>query len=398
FPWQSGSNGREESQEVHLNPQSGRWIPDNSRRQRHVNAAIAYNVWQYYQVTGDKEFMFFYGAQMILEIAASWSSLAEYNQEIDKFEIHGVMGPDEYHDAYPGSDEAGLRNNAYTNIMAVWVLNCALEVLKLLPRVRREELCFELDLGQKDFDRWEEITRKMKIVFHDGNIISQFEGYDKLEEFDWEGYREKYGDIQRLDRILEKEGDTPNRYKLSKQADTLMLFYLLSAEELSALFERLGYEFSHDTIPRNIDYYIKRTSHGSTLSYVVHSWVLARSDRRRAWQMFRRVLQSDIQDIQGGTTPEGIHLGAMAGSLDLIQRAFLGIEARGDVLWFNPCLPEELERLGLQVCYRRNPIRVEISKKHLTISAMDGVSETVKIGFRKKVYDFNGGESRVFLL
>jgi trehalose/maltose hydrolase-like predicted phosphorylase len=70
------------------------------------------------------------------------------------------------------------------------------------------------------------------VPFHDDGIISQFEGYDELEEFDWDGYREKYGDIHRLDRILEAEGDTPNRYKVSKQADVLMLFYLFSADEL----------------------------------------------------------------------------------------------------------------------------------------------------------------------
>jgi hypothetical protein len=111
---------------------------------------------------------------------------------------------------------------------------------------------------------------------HADGIISQFEGYDALEEFDWDGYRERYGDIHRLDRILEAEGDTPNRYKVSKQADVLMLFYLFSADELALLFEQLGYPFDHETIPKNVEYYLARTSHGSTLSQVVHSWVLAR--------------------------------------------------------------------------------------------------------------------------
>ena len=102
FPWQSGSDGREESQRIHLNPKSGRWIPDNSYRQRHVNAAIAYNIWQYYEVTADNEFLSMYGAEMILEIARFWASLAKYNQHLERYEILGVMGPDEYHDNYPG--------------------------------------------------------------------------------------------------------------------------------------------------------------------------------------------------------------------------------------------------------------------------------------------------------
>ncbi len=118
----------------------------------------------------------------------------------------------------------------------------------------------------------------MRVCFHDG-VISQFEGYELLEELDWEAYRRKYGDIQRLDRILEAEGDSPNRYKLTKQADVVMLFYLLSADELAGLLERLGYDYDDQLIPRNIEYYEPRTSHGSTLSRVVHSWMHARGDR-----------------------------------------------------------------------------------------------------------------------
>jgi alpha,alpha-trehalase len=99
-----------------------------------------------------------------------------------------------------------------------------------------------------------------------------------------------------LDRILEAEGDTSNRYKASKQADVLMLFYLFSSGELGELFDWLGYPFKAGMIPRNIHYYMTRTSHGSTLSRIVHSWVLARSDHERAWQLFQHALESDVAD------------------------------------------------------------------------------------------------------
>src|SRR6266496_1446447 len=62
FPWQSGSNGQEETQQLHLNPKSGRWLPDNSHLQRHVNIAIAYNAWQHYMISGSIEFLRFQGA------------------------------------------------------------------------------------------------------------------------------------------------------------------------------------------------------------------------------------------------------------------------------------------------------------------------------------------------
>ena len=76
FPWQSGSNGREETQQLHLNPKSGRWLPDHSHLQRHVNIAIAYNVWQHYLVTAGNGFLRFVGAELLVEIARFWASLA----------------------------------------------------------------------------------------------------------------------------------------------------------------------------------------------------------------------------------------------------------------------------------------------------------------------------------
>ena len=393
YPWQSGSDGREESQTLHLNPESGRWTSDNSRLQHHVNAAIAYNVWQYYQVTGDWEFLSFYGGEMILEIARLFASLSTYNQTLGKYEIRNVMGPDEYHDRYPDADEPGLHNNAYTNVMAVWVLCHALEVMKMLANDHRTELGQVLDIQKEEVEHWDDLSRRMYVPYHNEGIISQFEGYERLEEFDWERYRIKYGNIQRLDRILESEGDTPNRYKVSKQADVLMLFYLFSSDELRQLFRRLGYPFKYETIPQNIQYYLQRTSHGSSLSRVVHNWVTARADREQAWELFQEDLKVDIADTQSGTTPEGIHLGAMAGTVDLIQRVHTGIETRGDTLFLNPCLPTKLGKLRLCIFYRGHSLDIHITQKQMTISSKGGVAPSIKIGVRKKRYRLKPGHS-----
>ncbi len=401
FPWQSGSTGREETQHLHLNPRSGRWNPDNTHRQRHINAAIAYNIWEYHQVTDDHDFLYFYGAEMMLEIARFWASIATYNAEIDRYEIKGVMGPDEYHTAYPGRDpatEGGLDNNAYTNVMAAWVLTRALDVLDLLPKARARQLCERIGLGLEETERWQEISRKLRVPFHDDGIISAFEGYEALEELDWEAYRRKYGDIQRLDRILEAEGDSPNRYKVSKQADVLMLFYLFSADELRILFEQLGYPFAYDTIPKNIAYYMQRTSDGSTLSLVAHSWVLARADRPGSWHLFQKALDSDIADIQGGTTPEGIHCGAMAGTIDLVQRCYLGIEMRANVLLFDPALADDLARVNVRLRYRRQVLDVQATHDVLSIRSRSFTADAITVAYRNRVRDLAPGETCEFRL
>jgi alpha,alpha-trehalase len=391
YPWQSGSSGREETQQLHLNPKSGRWNPDNSHLQRHVNAALAYNIWQYYQVTEDLEFLAFYGAEMFLEIARFWASKTSFNRETGRYEILGVMGPDEYHDGYPDSPEPGLNNNTYTNFMTVWILTRAMEICRLLPETESKPLLEKLELTEEEIEHWKDITIKMKIPFHKDGIPSQFEGYEDLQEFDWEGYRAKYKDIQRLDRILEAEGDSPNRYKASKQADVLMLFYLFSAEEITHIFEQLGYEFDEKIIPRTIEYYMERTSHGSTLSRVVHSWVLARWNRTESWKLFLEALESDVADIQGGTTPEGIHLGAMAGTVDILQRAYTGIEAREGMLRFNPFIPPELESLHMHIRYRGYPLEVTITPLKLTLKTLPCPRGNVKIAFRDQITDLAVG-------
>ncbi|MGD2141128.1 MAG: glycosyl hydrolase family 65 protein, partial [Burkholderiales bacterium] len=398
FPWQSGSNGREETQVSNLNPRSQRWVPDNSYLQRHVGSAIAYNVWQYFQVTHDVEFLQFYGAELILEIARFWSSMTILNEERGRYEIHGVMGPDEFHDAYPDATEPGINNNAYTNMMAVWVLCRALDALNQLSDVRRTELSQRLDIAPEEIARWEDISRRMYIPIGDDGIINQFEGYDQLQELDWNAYRLRYGNIQRLDLILEAENDSPNRYKVSKQADVLMLFYLFSAEELGELFRRLGYTFEYETIPRNVAYYAARSSHGSTLSRVAYAWVLARSDRPSAMRYFAEALQSDVADIQEGTTSEGVHLGAMAGTVDLVQRVSTGIEVKGDVLRLNPQLPEEIDYLDMHIRYRGHSIDVHLNRDSITLRGHNDDAPPISLLVDGSIFEFASGMTREFKL
>jgi len=367
FPWQSGSDGREESQRLHLNPRSGRWNPDASARAHHIGIAVAYNAWKFYQVTGDLAYLIDYGTEMLVEIARFWVSRATYDEGRDRYSIRGVIGPDEFHSGYPSAPHDGIDNNAYTNVMAVWVIMRAFDALELLPLPNRLDLREALGLHDDELAHWDEVSRRMFVPFHDG-VISQFEGYGDLKELDWDHYRQKYGDIQRLDRILEAEDDDINRYQASKQADALMLLYLMSSDELREMLDRLGYRFTPDQIPRMVDYYMARTSHGSTLSGVVHTWVLARANRARALEFFQQVLVSDVADIQGGTTSEGVHLAAMAGSVDLMQRCFTGMETRADRIILSPLWPESLGVLALPIHYRGLHLHLRVSGKGAIIS------------------------------
>lgn len=396
FPWQSGSNGREEAQKIHLNPNSGRWVPDHSHLQHHVNSAIVYNIWQYFQATDDKEFINFFGAEVVFEIARFWASIARYNPERDRFEIHGIIGPDEYHTSYPGSERPGINNNAYTNIMAAWVIMRALDILDMLSKTRKKELLEDLRIDSEHINRWHQICEKMFVPFTDG-IIEQFEGYNKLEELNWERYHKLYGtEYLRLDRILESENDSINKYKASKQADVLMLFYLFSAEEMKETLRRLGYEFDTGSIPQIIEYYHNRTAHGSTLSRLVFSWVLSRSHREQSWHFYEKALISDFKDVQGGTTAEGIHLGAMAGTVDMIQRCYTGLEVKGDVLVLNPRLPANLTEIRQKIRYRGHWIDMVVNNTSLKISFEKGWGNPVKIQIGGHDYVFSDEITEIF--
>ncbi|WP_030245386.1 glycoside hydrolase family 65 protein [Streptomyces sp. NRRL S-350] len=398
YPWQSASDGREESQQLHLNPMSGRWLPDHSHLQRHVGSAVAYNIWQYYQSTGDRDFLATAGAEMLLEIARFWSSAATYDRARERWSIRGVLGPDEYHDAYPWAARPGLDDNAYTNVLASWVLARAQDALDVLPGYRRDELRERLALDDAELDRWQEVGRRLHVPFHD-NVLSQFDGYDRLVELDWQAYRLRYTDLRRLDRILEAEGDTVNRYKASKQADALMLWYLFSAREVRDLLRHLGYPAPHELLRRTTDHYLRRTVHGSTLSSVVHAWVLTRSDRRASWRYFRDALVADLRDSEHGTTAEGVHLGAMAGAVDLLQRCYTGLEVRGDALWLDPHLPSALGRLDLDLRYRGHwGLAIAVDRRTVTVSLREDRQEPVRIRLRGAGETIRPGQTRCFHL
>ncbi|WP_306322102.1 MULTISPECIES: glycoside hydrolase family 65 protein [unclassified Streptomyces] len=383
YPWQSGSDGREETQQLHLNPNSGRWLPDHTHLQHHVGSAIAYNVWRYWEATGDAEFLHTKGAEILLQIARFWAATATYDTALSRYRIRGVVGPDEYHDAYPDSDLPGIDDNAYTNVTAAWVLTRALDLLDLLPPPRRQELAERIGFDSGEAELWRDVSRSLHVPFHNG-VISQFAGYERLTELDWEAYANKYGDIRRLDRILEAEGDSVNRYQASKQADALMLGYLFPPAELSALFAQLGHPLDDTTWQHTVDHYLRRTSHGSTLSGLVHGWVLARARRADAWRFAHEALLGDIADVQGGTTGEGIHLGAMAGTVDLVQRGVTGLETRGDTLHLAPAPLPELtgSAYGFTLRYQGHwgvRLRILPERLRITVPASDRSPITVEL-------------------
>jgi trehalose/maltose hydrolase-like predicted phosphorylase len=178
-----------------------------------------------------------------------------------------------------------------------------------------------------------------------------------------------------------------------------MLFSLFRPEQLREIFERLGYEYGDDTMTRTVDYYDRRTSHGSTLSFVTHAAVLAHLDPESSWERFQIALSSDVDDVQGGTTREGIHMGVMCGTLDLVQRAYAGAHVRDDALCFDPCLPSRLEGMSFPMVFRGRPMLVTLGSDRLTVAVHpEAPRRTLRVGVDGDVRQLGPGERTVFEL
>lgn len=379
FPWRSARTGREVTPRHQYNLLSGRWMSDPTRLQHHINSAIVYNLWHYYLVTNDIEFLSDFGAEIILEAARFWASIAEYSPKHDRYEIKGVIGPDEYHNSYPDRPGPGLDNNAYTNVMAVWTLCRGLEVLDRLGSERRNELVRQLALSDEEFELWDAISRKMRVVFHGDGIISQFEGFEKLREFSPDLLPAEFAN-KRVDWALEAIGESADNYQVAKQADALTLFYLLTSDEIISLLARLGYEFDREQLLRTAEYYLARTTHRSSLSRIVYAGALATVDLRRSWNIYRQALDTDLHALKGESVAEGIHLGAMGGSLDILQRRYLGVDVDvSGALRLEPAVPPELGRVQLGLHYCGSDLVVAASSVGLFIRSEAGNEHSVEL-------------------
>src|SRR3954470_8213828 len=113
FPWESAASGNEETPVWAL---SGPF-------EHHITADVAIAAWNYYLVTGDKEWLRQKGYPMLKETADFWASRVERNGP-GKYEIKNVVAADEWAE--------NVDNNAFTNAAARANLNAAAAVAKIL--------------------------------------------------------------------------------------------------------------------------------------------------------------------------------------------------------------------------------------------------------------------------
>ncbi|MFW9259504.1 glycosyl hydrolase family 65 protein, partial [Nostoc sp. CALU 546] len=310
------------------------WCRD---REIHINADIPYAIWNYWQATGDDDWMQKVGAEVILDAAIFWDSRVEFNPEREQYEIRGVIGADEYHEL--------VHNNAFTNRMAQWHLEKAIAVYDWLTDKfpeRATELEQKLKLTSQKRTHWQDIIAKI-LFLHDPltGLIEQYEGFFQSEDIDLADYEGRDRSMQAILGV-----DRINKYQVIKQPDVLMLLYLMR--------ESADFPYSEKALQTNWDYYAPRTdiTYGSSLGPAVHA-ILASdlSKSIEAYELFIRALMVDLEDNRGNTN-DGIHGASAGGIWQAVIFGFGGIQLTEKGPVANPHLPPGWTRLKFKLHWR----------------------------------------------
>ncbi|MDI3340106.1 MAG: glycosyl hydrolase family 65 protein [Sphaerobacter sp.] len=345
FPWESADTGEEVTPPFVVNP-TGRVIPILSGTlEQHITADVAYAVWQYWQATGDLHFLLNAGAEILLDTARFWASRVTWEED-GYYHIRNVIGPDEYHD--------GVDDNAFTNVMAAWNLETALEVAALLAQrrpARWAELRQALDLSDAELAHWRTVAARLfpgRIV--DG-VIEQFAGFFDLEPIDLRAFEPRAAP---MDVMLGPE--RTRRSQVVKQADVVML--------LALLWER----FPPHVREASFRYYEPRTGHGSSLSPATHALVAARlGDVDLALHYVHETIAIDLDDAMGNAAL-GVHIAAQGGLWQAVVLGFAGMRLRPFGLAFDPHLPATWRALRFSVGWHGRRLDVDITQDPLTVT------------------------------
>ncbi|MBH8562916.1 beta-phosphoglucomutase [Nostoc sp. CENA67] len=310
------------------------WCRD---REIHNSADIAYAVWNYWQATGDDEWMRDCGAEVILDTAIFWASRVEFNPQFERYEIRGVIGADEYHEL--------VHNNTFTNRMVQWHLEKALIVDDWLCHNFPEqaaELEKKLQLTSEMRSHWQDIIAKLWILYDPSTgLIEQFEGFFQLEDINLADYEPRQKSIQ---AILGNEA--VNKLQVIKQPDVLMLLYLMR--------QSADFPYNQKVLQANWDYYAPRTdiTYGSSLGPAIHA-ILA-SDLGKTAEAYKLFMQAAMVDLEDrrGNTHEGIHGASAGGVWQAVVFGFAGIQLREHRPVANPHLPPGWTRLKFKLQWR----------------------------------------------
>jgi maltose phosphorylase len=307
----------------------------------HRNGAIAFAIFNYYRFTGDYSYIPEKGLEVLIGIARFWQQRATFSSDKDKFMILGVTGPNEY--------ENNINNNWYTNYIAKWCINYALENIDV---VKTDHISDYIRIKEKvsftddELSKWKNVADNMYFPYSEKkDVFLQQDGFLDKELITVTNLEKSQRPINQKwswDRIL--------RSPYIKQADVLQGFYMFEDD------------FSTEELEKHFDFYEPFTVHESSLSPCVHSIQAAKLDRMdQAYEFYLRTSRLDLDDYNH-EVEEGLHITSMAGTWMSIVEGFGGMRVLNNTLSFSPKIPKGWKTYSFKVNFRNQVITVIVTQ------------------------------------
>jgi len=350
YPWRT-INGKEAS---------GNFL--GSTVQYHIDADIVFACYNYVNATDDKDFLYNKGAEIIFETARMWLSLGHFEKlKDDSFCINEVCGPDEYKPA--------VNNNCYTNYMAKFNLEYAVEVyqkikennLSLLKKIKNK-----IDLSDQEIKKWKKAAAQMYLPFNKKlKINPQDDSFIYKEEINIEEIP-----IKELPLVKNWHPLTIWKYQLIKQADVILLMLFM------------GDQFSLEQKKRNYDYYEPKTTHDSSLSPSIYSVIASEIGYYEdAYDYFLQTARLDLDDYNENAY-QGLHTACMGSNWMVLVQGFAGMRIYEDKLNFNPYLPVKWNGYQFKIKYKNTLLKVHIKQDYTEYTLLEG--ETISFIHKNK--------------
>ncbi|UAB76104.1 glycoside hydrolase family 65 protein [Mesoflavibacter sp. SCSIO 43206] len=317
----------------------------------HRNGAIAFAIFNYYRYTGDYSYIPEMGLEVLIGIARFWQQRATFSSDKNKYVILGVTGPNEY--------ENNVNNNWYTNYIAKWCIDYALQNIEKVKEEYTSDynrIMDKVSLSSKEMETWQDVANNMYFPYSDKhNVYLQQDGFLDKELITVEDLEKSQRPINQKwswDRIL--------RSPYIKQADTLQGFYFFEDH------------FTDEELKRHFDFYEPFTVHESSLSPCVHSIQAAKLNQmEQAYAFYLRTSRLDLDDYNK-EVEEGLHITSMAGTWMSIVEGFGGMRVKDNKLHFKPKIPKEWDAYSFKVNFRDTIVKVTISQNESNFELISG--------------------------
>ncbi|MCI0685031.1 MAG: hypothetical protein L0Y71_23280 [Gemmataceae bacterium] len=336
--------------------------------QYHINAAIAHAIVKYVDITGDRDFLYECGAEMLVETARLWYDLGFFSERKDgRFCIHRVTGPDEY--------TTVVNNNTYTNLMARQNLRCAADAVAQVEQGSPDHfraLVLRTGLEPGEAADWRRAAERMFVSFDERlGIHPQDDDFLDLKKWDFDNIPpDKYPLLLHFHPLV------IYRHQVIKQADVVLAMFLL------------GDEFSPEQKKRNFDYYDELTTGDSSLSACIQSIVAFEIGYEElALRYLMNALLMDLGDVSGNVK-DGCHIASMGGTWMGVVYGAAGLRDYGGRLSFYP--NQQVRDLRFRLTVRGQRLAVHIRTGEATYHLEQG--EGLTVYHRDERLDLKPGE------